>query len=70
MFGTKRTTEQKRKQSERMSGEKHPLWGKKRHPTKWMNDGKSNKMVKVEELETYRSLGWNDGRLPKQIKIS
>ena len=65
MFGTKRTDDQKRKQSERMSGENHPLWGVKRHPTKWMNDGSSNKMIKIEEIETYRSLGWNDGRLPK-----
>ncbi len=65
MFGTKRTDEQKRRQSERMSGEKHPLWGTKRHPTKWMNNGSSNKMIKIEEIETYRSLGWNDGRLPK-----
>lgn len=70
MFGTKRTDEQKRKQSERMSGQKHPLWGKKRHPTKWMNNESVSKMVKIEEFETYRSLGWKEGRLPKQVKVS
>lgn len=65
MYGTKRTADQKRRQSERMSGEKHPLWGTKRHPSKWMNNGTTNRMIKVEELETYSSLGWVKGRLPK-----
>lgn len=73
-YGNKWNEEQRKKLSEyrkQFTGEKNPVYGKKRNdlsernkkPKYWMNDGKIDKLVLVEEYEYYKNLGFVRGRL-------
>jgi len=73
--GRKHTEDYKKKQSERMSGKNNPMYGRKasketkslmtqqRLGRRWINNGKENKFVKPDDLESLLNEGWVLGKL-------
>lgn len=73
-YGNKWNEEQRKKLSEyrkQFTGEKNHMYGKKRKdlsernkkPKYWMNDGKTDKLILIEEYNYYTNLGFTRGRL-------
>lgn len=77
MYGKHHTEDWKKKQSERMMGEKHPMYGKHISDKakalkskaikgrKWVNNGIEQYQIKPELLQQYLSNGYIQGMLPK-----
>lgn len=59
MYGKPRTEAQRKAHSEKMTGEGHPLWGKK---LAWVRRGEESKQVLKDDLDAYIEQGWKPGR--------